>query len=182
MADVGGRAFGADVGVMVVSGGVVRQALAELLEVEAAAHLVHLLAGRAHGGQEREHASHQDAGRDGDVGPSERDAGRDEVEDRSFRGPIGHEGNRPGGEPHRRLDDFTIFQPSLQAKDELIGPDGQIGVTSKRRFGGFTGGAFELTEGVIEQVVWFHRINRSHLVGTLSPFPGAWPGQRAVST
>jgi hypothetical protein len=136
----------------VVASGVIRQALAELLEVEAAAHLVHLLAGRAHGGHEREQPRHQDARRDGDVGPSERNARRDEVEDRSLRGPIRHERDRPAGEPRGRLDRFTVVEQSVQGPLEPIGPGGQVGVAGERRLGNLVGGAFELTEGVIEEV------------------------------
>ena len=182
LADVRAGPLRADVGVVVVPGCVTRQARPELLEVEPAAHLVHLIPGRVHGGQERQEPGHHDPGGDREIRPAERDPGGDEVEDRPLRGPVGDEQDSSRGEPGGRLERVAVVEQSVQGPIESGGPVVERRVEGEFGFRDLEGGAFELTEGVIQQVIWFHRINRSHLVGTPSPSPEVSSGRHEVAT
>ncbi len=92
-------------------------------------------------------------------------------------------GDGPRREAGGRVDRVAVVEQAVEGQARGGRPVGGEGrVVGELPVGGLPLGVFELTEGVIQQVVRFHRINRSHLVGTSGPSPGAWPGRRGVST
>ena len=140
---------------MVVAGGVVGQAGAELLEVEAAAGLAHLVAGL-------------DARRAASVSrpamkmpaatatSAQRKGTRTGTKSRIGRRPSvsATNGDGPPGEAGGRLDSSSPSSSSRSsARPEPVDPVGQGGVVGELALGELERWAFELAEGVIEHVV-----------------------------
>ena len=150
---VRGRAILVRVGIIMVLVGVLGHAEAELLEVEDAARLVHLLSGAVDGRHQREEPGDQDASGDGDVGPAKRDADRREVEQGPPRAaPLDDPGHRARRQAVGRLVRLAVVEELVERPAQAGEPLGQGGIAGDLPVEALALRAVETSEGVVKHL------------------------------
>jgi hypothetical protein len=135
------------------------EAIAQLLEVEHAAGLIHPLARPLDGRQERQDAGEEDAGGHGEIGPTERDPHRHVIGDRPRSPPIARdEGHGALRQIGGVLEGRPVIEQPVHRLPESLDPGRLLVIIAEGTLEPLALGAVHLAQDIIDHLIGFHGV------------------------